>query len=551
MHLTTASSFTRNLCCMHSSKASSGNWLRQDAIKSRPKLELQDTPLRVSNLSQGPLVGQINRLSKTGRFELISGLLAREKRSSRLEQLDSLTAHYSAAVIAFLRGGRFAEADALVQEVCSAAAVAAASAADLTAAAADSTAAPSTTTAALTVPEVAAVPDADADAGTAAAVAAAAAAARTSTVWPAARDVLHICNQAMGSASKGKQYKRCLHYFDALCAVGAGVRPNSFSVGCAIGAALKSSQNELVLRLVATMQQRYGVAPNQITYGCAITAATRLSRSVVQFVELMQCDTEQFMYQGALDHESAAVLSQTARTLPVFAVPNQLNWWQQALDLLDEMKQAGLPPNVVHYSAALNAVARGAGASGIQHVESLLDRMTQEGVQPNHISYRTAITGCIAAADSAQVSTTATTETNSAATAAATVAATASPLHLAVRHAHAAISTCAAVVCLLVSHCNQHAHAKAAEYICHRSAAAASDAATSTATTTTTVTTAAAADREALADEPLEKTLSASHTPAGDAPPRRAASYWLMDEMASLGIKPDAYTYSFAISEVR
>jgi hypothetical protein len=60
----------------------------------------------------------------------------------------------------------------------------------------------------------------------------------------------------------------------------------------------------------------------------------------------------------------------------------------------------------------------------MQHVESLLDRMTQEGVQPNHISYRTAITGCVAAADSAQVSTTASTETNSAATAAATAAAT-------------------------------------------------------------------------------------------------------------------------------
>jgi hypothetical protein len=283
---------------MHSSRASSGNWLRQDAVKSRPKLELEDTPPRVSNLSQGPLVGQINRLSKTGRFELISGLLAREKRSSRLEQLDALTAHYSAAVIAFLRGGRFAEADALVQEVCSAAAVAAAS----TEAAADSAAPPSTTTAALTVPEVAAVPDADADAGTAAAQAAA---GRTSTVWPAARDVLHICNQAMGSASKGKHYKRCLRYFDALCAVGAGVRPNSFSVGCAIGAALKSSQNELVLRLVATMQQRYGVAPNQITYGCAITAATRLSRLVISqyswCAALMQCDTKQSMCKDVLD----------------------------------------------------------------------------------------------------------------------------------------------------------------------------------------------------------------------------------------------------------
>jgi hypothetical protein len=30
------------------------------------------------------------------------------------------------------------------------------------------------------------------------------------------------------------------------------------------------------------------------------------------------------------------------------------------------MKQHGLPPNVVHYSAALNAVAKGAGASGMQ-----------------------------------------------------------------------------------------------------------------------------------------------------------------------------------------
>lgn len=274
MQLTTASGFAgtqiywqysapacrKSLCCMHSSKASSANLLRQDAIRSRPKVEGEDARPRSSSLSQGPLVAQINKLSKTGRYELISGLLAKEKQSSRLEHLDSLTAHYSAAVIAFLRGGRFVEADALVQEVCSAATVAARSAA---------AAAPSTATAALAVPAAAV------DTGT---DASAAAPARTSTVWPDARDALHICNQAMGSASKGKQYKRCLRYFDALCAIGASVRPNAFSVGCAIGAALKSSQNELVLQLVGTMQQRYGVAPNPITYGCAITAATRLSR---------------------------------------------------------------------------------------------------------------------------------------------------------------------------------------------------------------------------------------------------------------------------------
>jgi hypothetical protein len=61
----------------------------------------------------------------------------------------------------------------------------------------------------------------------------------------------------------------------------------------------------------------------------------------------------------------------------------------------------------------------------LQHVESLLDRMTQEGVQPNHISYRTAITGCVAAADSAQVSTTVTTATTAAAAADTTITAVA------------------------------------------------------------------------------------------------------------------------------
>jgi hypothetical protein len=115
-----------------------------------------------------------------------------------------------------------------------------------------------------------------------------------------------------------------------------------------------------------------------------------------------------------------------------------------------------------------------------------------------------------------------------------------------------------------VVHCNQHAHAKAAEQIWHGPAAAATDAATGVAAGSATAATAssalksnmqrtAAADIEAAAaNEPLVQPLAAGDTPAGDAPPRRAvASYWLMDEMATLGIKPDAYTYSFAISEVR
>jgi hypothetical protein len=112
--------------------------------------------------------------------------------------------------------------------------------------------------------------------------------------------------------------------------------------------------------------------------------------------------------------------------------------------------------------------------------------------------------------------------------------------------------------CCLILRCEQHAHAKAAESYWQKSTAAgATDPAAAAGTAFTSSSTAAASStpqRDLLHTETVESLSNGPLAAAGDTPHRTVgtvASYWLMDEMAALGIKPDAYTYSFAISEVR
>ena len=65
--------------------------------------------------------------------------------------------------------------------------------------------------------------------------------------------------------------------------------------------------------------------------------------------------------------------------------------WERALELLGEMRQHGLEPNVITYNAAISACAKG---SQWGHALELLDAMRQRGVEPDVISYNAAISAC-------------------------------------------------------------------------------------------------------------------------------------------------------------
>jgi pentatricopeptide repeat domain-containing protein 1 len=64
--------------------------------------------------------------------------------------------------------------------------------------------------------------------------------------------------------------------------------------------------------------------------------------------------------------------------------------WKPAVELLREMPKRGLTPNVVSYTAVLNAC----GKSQWEIALYLLDEMNKIGLRPNVMSYSSAISAC-------------------------------------------------------------------------------------------------------------------------------------------------------------
>ena len=65
--------------------------------------------------------------------------------------------------------------------------------------------------------------------------------------------------------------------------------------------------------------------------------------------------------------------------------------WEKALELLREMSDRGIEPNVISYSAAISACEKG---SQWEKALDLLREMSDRGIEPDVISYSAAISAC-------------------------------------------------------------------------------------------------------------------------------------------------------------
>ena len=65
--------------------------------------------------------------------------------------------------------------------------------------------------------------------------------------------------------------------------------------------------------------------------------------------------------------------------------------WTEALRLLKEMRQKGVPPNVFNYSCAINRCAKG---GKWQCALDLLEEMRRCGLAPNENTYSSVINAC-------------------------------------------------------------------------------------------------------------------------------------------------------------
>lgn len=61
---------------------------------------------------------------------------------------------------------------------------------------------------------------------------------------------------------------------------------------------------------------------------------------------------------------------------------------RQALELLAEARSAGLPPNIVAFTTAVEACAT---AGKFSSVLSLLDQMSSEGIEPSVVTFSSAL----------------------------------------------------------------------------------------------------------------------------------------------------------------
>ena len=65
--------------------------------------------------------------------------------------------------------------------------------------------------------------------------------------------------------------------------------------------------------------------------------------------------------------------------------------WEKALDLLQEMMDHGIKPNVVSYNSAISACKKG---EKWEKAIDLLQEMTDHAIKPNVISYNSTIEAC-------------------------------------------------------------------------------------------------------------------------------------------------------------
>ena len=65
-----------------------------------------------------------------------------------------------------------------------------------------------------------------------------------------------------------------------------------------------------------------------------------------------------------------------------------------ALTLLQEMKDSGITPDTITFSAAISACEKAGGNDAMTNALTLLQEMKDSGIKPNTITYKAAISAC-------------------------------------------------------------------------------------------------------------------------------------------------------------
>jgi len=192
-------------------------------------------------------------------------------------------------------------------------------------------------------------------------------------------------NSAISACEKACQPLRAVSLLNEMSSK-PRLRPDVFSFSAAISACEKGGLTQMALDLLDRMKRQH-VPPNAVTYGAAIAACGK-SGDATRALSLLQ----EMKGRGI----SPGVVGFGATISACF----HGDAWERALLVLEQMQREHPPvlPDLICYSAAISACAK---AGKVGEVLQLLAEMRSAGVMPDVIVYQAVISSCAAAGDPA------------------------------------------------------------------------------------------------------------------------------------------------------
>lgn len=179
-----------------------------------------------------------------------------------------------------------------------------------------------------------------------------------------------------------------------------GLEPNKYCFTAAVSSCAKGRNGKLALSLLEEMRAS-GLRPDHVTYGSAVNAMAKTGQWVSGRCVAEHADPSMkasnshavSIAKPAVAYPSGQDVTRRTASGPTLetssqhlhpryccCVPACLGQWQRALNLLHQMAEEGLQPNVVCYGAAVDACAKG---GQWERAVALLEEMRAAGVEPD------------------------------------------------------------------------------------------------------------------------------------------------------------------------
>ena len=162
-----------------------------------------------------------------------------------------------------------------------------------------------------------------------------------------------------------------------------GVYPNTVTCGCLSDCLLRQGRTSESLDVLRYMKKN-GIAPSEVMYTSLMTSASRLAQSKSGLPSAVEVYSE--LMQSLVELSSKKDLSSNSVPLPLSERPRDSSELYQVSLVFQEMKAAGVEPDLACYNAMLKACAN---VGDVQRASEILESIrSSEDMDPNDKTWR-------------------------------------------------------------------------------------------------------------------------------------------------------------------